>query len=167
MSLHRILRRKRFNTLSTVESANEKVEHYPFDDEASSSVYMGFYRNASTAALTAPAAPLPPSLKVERLDYYYSCWSSSWKYKKMGEKVTPEKVAVDTPPENDQWSAFCFVVIRKLPRKGEGEEPTFQISVQSPYLIRACEDVIQKQPGLSWNAWPLRVSIWCSEINES
>lgn len=161
MSLRRLLPQKRSNTLPMMASVNEKEEHRPTDDGASGSDGTSVAQNASTAALIAPSAPLPlPSLKVKRVDYYYSRWSKSWKYKNTGEKVTPETIPVGASSGNDQWAAFCFVVVRKLPRKDEGEEPTFQVYIKSPYLLQACKDVIQKQPGLSWNADPLQVGPW-------
>lgn len=116
-------------------------------------------RNTSTTALLPPSAPLPlPSLKVKRVDYYYSKWSKSWKYKNMGEKVTPETVPVGAVTGNDPWQSFCFVVVRSFPRQQEDEEPTFQVIIKSPYLLQACKSIIQKIPGISWNAEPLQVN---------
>ena len=120
-------------------------------------------QDASTTALVAPAAPLtPPTLKVKRVDYYWSRWAKAWKYKNMGEKVTPETVALGASSSNDPWQSFCFVVVRTFPRNRQGEEekePTFHIVVKSPYLLQACKDVIQTIPGLSWNDDPLEVTI--------
>ena len=82
--------------------------------------------NVSTAALLSPSVPLPPpNLQVKRLDYYYSKWTRSWKYKNMGEKVTPEAIPIGSSSGNDPWQSYCFVVVRKLPRDPE-VEPTFE-----------------------------------------
>ena len=41
----------------------------------------------------------------------------------------------------------------------EGLEPTFKIAVKSEYLLKACKDVIQSWPGISWDSDPLEVPI--------
>ncbi|KIP01325.1 hypothetical protein PHLGIDRAFT_131296, partial [Phlebiopsis gigantea 11061_1 CR5-6] len=134
-------------------------------------------RNASTAALLPGATPLaPPNLKVKRVDHYYSKWSKAWKYRNTGDKVTPEHVPVGAATVNDPWGEFCFVVqvvqgvevpqhgrqrpfcfvvVRTFPRDKDEAEPTFKVVIKSSYLLHACKDVIQKYPGLSWNADPL------------
>lgn len=113
--------------------------------------------HASTTALMTPSVPLPPpNLKVKRLDYYYSRWSKSWKYKDMGDKVTPEAPPVGASSANDAWQAYCFVVVRTLSRK-EDEPPTFRVVIKSQYMRQACKDVIKDVPGISWNADPLQV----------
>ena len=115
---------------------------------------------ASTTALVSGPTSLPPAnLKVKRVDYYFSKWSKTWKYKDMGEKVVAETLPAGSPAGNDPWQSFCFVVVRTFPRNRQGEEepePTFHIVVKSPYLLQACKDVIRKIPGLSWNAEPLQ-----------
>ena len=117
--------------------------------------------NASTAALLPATTPLaPPNLKVKRVDYYYSKWSKSWKYRNTGDKVTPEHVPVGAPTVDDPWGSFCFVVVRTFPRDKDEAEPTFKVIIKSPYLLRACEDVIQKYPGLSWNVEPVTVCLF-------
>ena len=141
---------------SALEPVTEK--EYAHDNDGAS-VVTGTEGNTSTAALLTPSAPLPPpNLKVKRLDYYYSRWSKSWKYKNMGEKVTPEMAPVGAHSAgNDPWQGYCFVVIRTLSRKDE--EPTLQVVLKSPYLVTACKAVIQEVPGISWNADPLQVSV--------
>ncbi|GJE93103.1 ATPase family AAA domain-containing protein [Phanerochaete sordida] len=117
-------------------------------------------RNASTTALLTPSVPLlPPNLKVKRVDYYYSKWSKTWKYKNMGDKVSPEFVPVGaSTSDNDPWGTFCFVVVRTLPSNPEEGEPTFQLTIKSPYLLKACKDVMQTIPGISWNNDPLELN---------
>jgi hypothetical protein len=39
----------------------------------------------------------------------------------------------------------------------ENQEPTFKIVVKSGYILKACKDVIQEWPGISWNTEPLEV----------
>ncbi|GJE84502.1 ATPase family AAA domain-containing protein [Phanerochaete sordida] len=114
--------------------------------------------NGSTAALLSPSAPLPPpNLQVKRLDYYYSKWTRSWKYKNMGEKITPEPVKVGVVTNNtkntDPWQSFCFVVVRTLSQ--DGGEPAFRVYIKSRYLRNACQNVIRTIPGISWYAEPL------------
>ncbi|THG95113.1 hypothetical protein EW026_g6481 [Hermanssonia centrifuga] len=140
---------------STAPMPSQLSEKEPGHGSESSA--CGAEDNASTTALMTPPVPLsPPNLKVKRVDYYYSRWSKSWKYKNMGDRVTPEAAPIGvTTAGNDPWQTFCFVVVRKLPRKDE--EPTFQVVIKSPYLLQACKDVIQKIPGISWNAEPLQL----------
>lgn len=117
--------------------------------------------NASTAALMPPSTPLAPvNLKVKRVDHYYSWWSRSWKYKNMGEHVKPEKLpagVTSSTNDNDPWKSFCFVVIRSLPKKEDEGEPSFKVVIKSSYLLKACKDVMQKIPGISWNVDSLQV----------
>ena len=129
-----------------------------YDAETASGIGAPVEDSASTTPLVTPPAPLPTAyLKVKRVDYYYSKWTRSWKYKNMGERVTPEKVPVaPSSSGNDPWLQFCFVVIRTLPTEPE-DEPTFSIVVKSQYLLQACKDVIQEMPGLSWHVDPLHV----------
>jgi hypothetical protein len=47
-------------------------------------------------------------------------------------------------------------VIRTLPQQ-EDKEITFKVVIKSPYLLKACKDVIQEITGLSWNSIPLEV----------
>ncbi|KAF9256971.1 P-loop containing nucleoside triphosphate hydrolase protein [Marasmius fiardii PR-910] len=97
----------------------------------------------------------PPSLKVKRVDHYYSRWSRQWKYRN-----TSSKIIVEPGPTvarvNGMWKEFNFVLVRRIPRK-EWEEPTFKIVIKSQYLIKACKDVIVSWPGVSWNSDPLEV----------
>ncbi len=101
----------------------------------------------------------PPTLKIKRVDYYYSRWTKGWKYKNMGDKVTPEKVPLGSTSNNDAWQSFCFVVVRTLSRNEE--EPTFHVVVKSPYLVQAFKTVMQEIRGISWTADPLQVHIYC------
>lgn len=115
----------------------------------------------TTTATAVPPAPLAPAnLKIKRVDYYWSSWGKSWKYRNTGSGVVAEAVRpVGSGSDNDPWANFCFVVIRKLPDpRREGGEITFQIVIKSPYLLKACKDVVGTIPGLSWTAEPLEVS---------
>lgn len=117
---------------------------------------------------TVHASLPPPALKVKKVDYFYSRWSKKWKYQNSGSNVVPE-VMTTLPAadgKDDTWQAFCFVVVRKMPnvQVGKEAEPYFRIVVKSPYLLKACVDVVGEIPGLSWNAVPLEVrhNIWRS-----
>ena len=105
-----------------------------------------------------PAAPLPPpNLKVKRVDHYRSTWSKTWKYRNTGSGVVAEAVRpVGNGTDSDPWQNFCFVVVRKFPEYNLN--PTFKVVVKSPYMLKACKDVIGTVPGLSWTAEPLEVS---------
>ena len=126
--------------------------------------------SSTSDANDATAVPLAaPNLKVKRVDYYYSRWSKSWKYKNMGAKVTQEQEKTADAPattNNDAWSQFCFVVVRTLPTEKD-QDPTFKVVIKSEYLLEACKDVIQDIPGLSWNANPVEVSASPSRIDAS
>ncbi|KAH9944905.1 P-loop containing nucleoside triphosphate hydrolase protein [Amylocystis lapponica] len=121
--------------------------------------------NESTTALVPAPVTAPLNLKVKRVDHYYSNWAKAWKYRNSGSKVTPDMsrpagIALGSDA-NDPWQAFCFVVVRKIPRgSSDGNpnaDPTFVVVVKSPYLAMACKDVIQDVPGLSWTAEPLEL----------
>ena len=120
--------------------------------------------NTSTAALVAPPTTLPlPNLKVKRVDYYYTSWSKSWKYRTTGSKVTPESshFLAASSSGNDVWQGYCFVIVRKVPKSADAGEPTFQVVVKSPYLVEGLKHVIQSVPGISWTADPLEVCRLC------
>ncbi|CAK5277207.1 unnamed protein product [Mycena citricolor] len=101
--------------------------------------------------------PLPPaSMKIKRLDYFYSSWSKQWKYKNMNSRVTVETLPILGGGSNDPWKDYSFVVVRTIPQQ-ENQKPTFKIVIKSAYLAKALRDVIQTWPGVSWNADPLEL----------
>ncbi|KAI0329766.1 P-loop containing nucleoside triphosphate hydrolase protein [Cubamyces sp. BRFM 1775] len=113
----------------------------------------------SVAGEEAAALP-PPNLKIKRVDNYWSNWSKGWKYRNTGSGVVAEAVnPVGNGTANDPWQNFCFVVVRKLPqhRDSDKEEIRFKVVIKSPYLLKACKDVIQRVPGVSWTAEPLEL----------
>ncbi|KAK0481171.1 P-loop containing nucleoside triphosphate hydrolase protein [Armillaria luteobubalina] len=100
----------------------------------------------------------PPTLKIKRVDHYYSRWSKSWKYRNTSSKVTVESVPLLRTGDNDPWKDFSFVIVRKLPIREDMIgvlEPTFKVVIKSEYILKACKDVIQSWPGISWNSDPL------------
>ncbi|KAI0767681.1 hypothetical protein C8Q74DRAFT_1370418 [Fomes fomentarius] len=118
--------------------------------------------DSTTALVNSDLPPPPPTLKVKRVDYFYSSWSKAWKYRNTASKVKADAlqtVGNGDGSGNDPWQSYCFVVVRKLPQPVDGEqgEPTFQVVVKSPYLLVACKDVIQKVQGISWTAEPLEL----------
>ncbi|KAK7452678.1 hypothetical protein VKT23_012079 [Stygiomarasmius scandens] len=106
--------------------------------------------NAQEETLTAP------SLKVKRVDNYYSKWSKSWKYRNTSSKVAVESIPILNRGENDPWRDCLFVVVRRLPPGGIGQI-TVKIVVKSEYILKACKDVIRQWPGISWNSDPLEL----------
>lgn len=118
--------------------------------------------DTTTTTTAQPPAPLaPPNLKVKRVDHYWSTWAKSWKYRTTGSGVVAEAVRpVGNGTDSDPWEKFCFVVVRKFPdpnRQAKEGDFTFQIVLKSPYLLKACKDVIGQVPGISWTAEPLEV----------
>ncbi|KAJ7092995.1 P-loop containing nucleoside triphosphate hydrolase protein [Mycena belliarum] len=100
--------------------------------------------------------PLPPvSTQIKRVDYFYSRWSKGWKYRNMNSKIKVEALPV-IGNNNDQWKGYSFVLVRTMPEQ-ENRQPTFKIIVKSEYILKACQDVIQTWPGISWNADPLEM----------
>ena len=126
---------------------------------------QGSSEDLETTTPPQPQAPLPsPNLKIKRVDHFWSTWSKCWKYRNTGSGVVAEAVRpVGNGTDNDPWQNFCFVVVRKLPdprhadRPGPAGEIKFQIVVKSPYLLKACKDVVGTVPGISWTAEPLEV----------
>ncbi|KDR69962.1 hypothetical protein GALMADRAFT_255287 [Galerina marginata CBS 339.88] len=111
----------------------------------------------STVATIVRDEPLPvASTKVKRVDYYYSRWTKSWKYRNTSSKVTVESLPIMNGGSNDAWKEFSFVIVRTMPRQ-ENAEPTFKLVVKSEYILKACKDVIQSWPGISWNSDPLEL----------
>ncbi|KAJ6587644.1 P-loop containing nucleoside triphosphate hydrolase protein [Mycena vulgaris] len=101
--------------------------------------------------------PLPPaSSKIKRVDCYYSRWSKGWKYKNMNSKVTVETLPTLGGGNTDPWKDYSFVVVRTIPQE-EHRKPMFKIVVKSDYILKACKDVIQTWPGVSWNSEPLEL----------
>ncbi|KAI0357755.1 P-loop containing nucleoside triphosphate hydrolase protein [Trametes cingulata] len=101
-----------------------------------------------------------PNLKVKRVDNYWSAWSKGWKYRNTGSSVVAEAVRpVGNGTGNDPWQNFCFVVVRKFPEpRATDEEISYKIVIKSPYLLKACKDVIKQVPGISWTAEPLELN---------
>ena len=97
-----------------------------------------------------------PNLKVKRVDHFYSRWSNKWKYRDSSSSIIPEIRLLPSDGKDDPWKEYCFVVIRRIPQE-DIEEPRFSIVVKSPYLLKACKDVIGKVASVSWNAVPLEV----------
>ncbi|KAI0366558.1 P-loop containing nucleoside triphosphate hydrolase protein [Pilatotrama ljubarskyi] len=106
-----------------------------------------------------PAFLSAPNLKIKRVDNYWSTWSKGWKYRNTGSGISAEAVRpVGNGIGNDPWQNFCFVVVRKFPEpRAPDEEISYKIVIKSPYLLKACKDVIKQVPGISWTAEPLEL----------
>ncbi|KAF8587999.1 P-loop containing nucleoside triphosphate hydrolase protein [Ramaria rubella] len=109
----------------------------------------------STRASIIPALAPALNLKVKKVDHFYSRWSKKWKYQNSGSNAIPELRPLPVEGKDDPWQQYCFVVIREIPR--EDEDTSFRIVVKSPYLLKACKDVIGEVQGVSWNAVPLQL----------
>ncbi|KAJ7451970.1 P-loop containing nucleoside triphosphate hydrolase protein [Mycena latifolia] len=138
---------RRFSSLVKSPKASGSSS-FDYDDDAESKV--------STVVKDKDEALPPASSKIKRVDYFYSRWSKGWKYRNMSSKVTMETLPVVGGGNNDEWKDFSFVVVRTIPQQ-ENRQPTFKIVIKSPYILKACQDVIQTWPGVSWNADPLEL----------
>ncbi|KAF5324114.1 hypothetical protein D9619_011112 [Psilocybe cf. subviscida] len=119
-----------------------------------SSGALGFIDDDDTVTASTVVREIPPpSLKVKRVDHYYSSWTKSWKYKNTNSKITLEGFAIVKGGENDIWNEFSFVIVRKISELS----PIFKLVVKSPYILKACKDVISSWPGVSWNSDPLEL----------
>ena len=163
--------------------------------KAPSSLYIA--DNESKVSTIVREEPLPvPSLKVKRVDHYYSRWTKSWKYRvtSLFPSVLHFSIAhyflrTQVPRSSWRLSPSCRVVpttrgrslvscklesrssclnyelnivimiriVRSVPRQ-ENLEPTFKLVIKSEYILKACKDVIQSWPGISWNSDPLEVT---------
>ncbi|KAF7304528.1 AAA domain-containing protein [Mycena chlorophos] len=144
---------RRFSSLVSGKSSTTDVGAMEENDDGKSVSTIP----ASTTA-TVRDDPLPPaSTKVKRVDYYYSRWGKTWKYKNMNSKVTVETLPIlGGGGNNDPWKEFSFVLVRTIPQQ-ENRQPTFKLVIKSEYILKACQDVIQTWPGVSWNAEPLEL----------
>ncbi|EMD36702.1 hypothetical protein CERSUDRAFT_136948 [Gelatoporia subvermispora B] len=163
--MNRFLSIKSRNKSSHPPFSEKKRWPAPSDIDETSSIRSGA-NGSSTAALVAPPAPLPaPTLKVKRVDHYYSGWYKTWRYRNTSSKATPEAnhpYAAAATNTTDPWQGYCFVVVRKMPRQSEKDsnphaEPTFHLVIKSPYLRTACKTVMQHVEGISWTAEPLEI----------
>ncbi|CAA7269692.1 unnamed protein product [Cyclocybe aegerita] len=139
---------RRFSSL--VKSAASSSSSSPFSDEKA--IDDDAQSNVSTVVRD-EALPVP-SLKVKRVDYYYSRWTRSWKYRNMSSKVVVETLPIMQSGTNDTWKDFSFVIVRTVRNNAE---PEFKIVVKSEYILKICKDVIQSWPGISWNSDPLEM----------
>jgi hypothetical protein len=73
-----------------------------------------------------------------------------------GSDVIPELRPLPSEGKDDPWVGFCFIVKRTVPQQ-EDKDITFKVIIKSPYLLKACKDVIKEIAGLSWNSIPLEV----------
>ncbi|KAG6856800.1 hypothetical protein H0H87_000497 [Tephrocybe sp. NHM501043] len=144
---------RRFNSLVKTSSSSSSSSR----NGTTPAVPIIFEDDESRVATVRDDEVLPvPSLKVKRVDHYYSRWGKTWKYRNMSSKVTVESVPIFQTGSNDPWKDYSFVLVRKVP-KMEYQEPTFKIVIKSGYIVKACQDVIKTWPGISWNAEPLEL----------
>ncbi|KAJ7932166.1 P-loop containing nucleoside triphosphate hydrolase protein [Mycena leptocephala] len=96
--------------------------------------------------------PLPPALlKTKSVDYFYSTWSRTWKYRKMSTKATAETLPVLSSANNfGPWREYGLVLVRTVPQD-KNSEPTFQIVINSEYIMRACQNVFPGWGGAHWH----------------
>jgi hypothetical protein len=187
---------RRFSTLvkSSSSSGTSPVNEKTIEDD-----------NESGVSTILRAEPLPvPSLKVKRVDNYYSRWSKSWKYRVShcggivmygaqliycpwylrrtqapSTQLRPSQSCKVIPMMRGKTSALCketlisllwlnssywdiatlliIRIVRTLSRT-DTIDPTYKIVIKSEYILKACKDVIQSWPGISWNSDPLEVN---------
>ncbi|KIJ53579.1 hypothetical protein M422DRAFT_241814 [Sphaerobolus stellatus SS14] len=112
-----------------------------------------------TSTVQDPPAPGPvANLKIKKVDHFYSKWSKKWKYTNSGSNIIPELRTQPAEGKDDPWQQYCFVVIREIPQNGDAQ-PYFKIAIKSPYLLKACKDVVGDIQGVSWNDIPLEASL--------
>ena len=158
---------KRPSSSGVLPTLSEKEPHFPYDNIPSE---PGAIDDQSTANLMPRRPDLePPSLKVKRVDHYYSSSSKGWKYRNSSfSPILEMRPGSDSP--NDPWQGFCFGVIRKLPTNHDAEngaQPIFKVLLKSLYLLKVCQDVMQDIPGISWTAQPLEVCCHQSIVQSS
>ncbi|KIK53847.1 hypothetical protein GYMLUDRAFT_178329 [Collybiopsis luxurians FD-317 M1] len=113
----------------------------------------------STSSTIIHEAAAPPSLKIKRVDHYYSRWYKAWKYKNTSSSITIESGSPLGRGDNDTWKDYLFVIVRKITNNDGSEikEPTLKIVVKSEYILKACKDVVRSWPGVSWHSNPLEL----------
>lgn len=149
--------RSHSSRLSTANPFSEKQYH---SETRPLNASDGHSDDGDSALVDIPAVLTPPNLKIKRVDHFWSTWSKGWKYRNTGSSVVAEAVRpVGNGTTNDPWQNFCFVVVRKFPQQQNDleDEIKYKIVIKSPYLLKACKDVIGNVPGVSWTAEPLEV----------
>ena len=56
-----------------------------------------------------------------------------------------------------KYSALLAIRIVRVISDTVDVEPSYKIVIKSEYILKACKDVIQSWPGISWNSDPLEV----------
>ena len=70
-------------------------------------------------------------------------------------RVSPQ---IPPSPRNMKPDHQLPSVVRTLPQTEDTRaKPTFKVVIKSGYIRKACKEVIQTLPGVSWNADPLEV----------
>ncbi|EIW53206.1 P-loop containing nucleoside triphosphate hydrolase protein [Trametes versicolor FP-101664 SS1] len=149
--------RSHSSRLSTANPFSEKQYH---SETRPLNTSDGHSDDGDSALVDIPAVLTPPNLKIKRVDHFWSTWSKGWKYRNTGSSVVAEAVRpVGNGTTNDPWQNFCFVVVRKFPQQQNDleDEIKYKIVIKSPYLLKACKDVIGNVPGVSWTAEPLEL----------
>ncbi|KAL1948292.1 hypothetical protein VTO73DRAFT_12367 [Trametes versicolor] len=149
--------RSHSSRLSTANPFSEKQYH---SETRPLNASDGHSDDGDSALVDIPAVLTPPNLKIKRVDHFWSTWSKGWKYRNTGSSVVAEAVRpVGNGTTNDPWQNFCFVVVRKFPQQQNDleDEIKYKIVIKSPYLLKACKDVIGNVPGVSWTAEPLEL----------
>ena len=67
---------------------------------------------------------------------------------------------------NRNTEILLYRIVRVLSQI-EGVEPTYKIIIKSGYILKACKDVIQSWPGISWNSDPLEVRYTFFEVSKA
>ncbi|KAF8996417.1 hypothetical protein BDQ17DRAFT_1284512 [Cyathus striatus] len=137
--------------LSTFMKSSPKEKEKQTDEDSGSN------QESNGSTTVAREEPLPiPSLKVKRLDYYYSRWTKGWKYGYDARYITVETIPIINTGANDAWKEYSFVIVRTIPKEPD-HEPSFKIVIKSEYILKACKDIIETWPGISWNSDPVQL----------
>ncbi|KAH9931593.1 P-loop containing nucleoside triphosphate hydrolase protein [Fomitopsis serialis] len=109
--------------------------------------------------ISSPGLTSAYSLQVKRVDHVYDMYTCMWSYEDTKVQATPHVLhGGKTADGADVWRSFCFVVVRQMPTCA-GEEPAVAVTIKSPYLVAACQDVIGEISGISWTADPLELPV--------
>ncbi|KAM6497590.1 P-loop containing nucleoside triphosphate hydrolase protein [Amanita muscaria] len=160
-SIPKVLRRTSWKNGGPLSSklSNSVDEKHMVDDCASSQTCN------TTVTIHQDDSPQPittPTFQVKRVDFYYSSWTKSWKYRPMASTVSSDvlhasEVTVAVPPAIEQWKSYALVLVRVTPRD-RNSQAMLKYIINNPHVKSVCQDVIRSWPGINWDAETLEIS---------